>query len=60
MVALSMSSLVFGLSVAGKFNESMSKTFDSRSYSYAVDLMTPTSESGQYVPINANNFGQTG
>jgi hypothetical protein len=60
MVALSMSSLVFGLSINGKFNESMNKTFASRKYSYAVDLISPTSQAGQYVPIDANNIGETG
>jgi hypothetical protein len=38
----------------------MDKTFASRNYSYAVDLMTPTSQAGQYVPIDANNLGETG
>jgi hypothetical protein len=60
MVALSMSSLVFGLAVNGKFQESMNKTFSSRNYTYAIDLTSPTSQGGQYYPVSSSEIGRTG
>jgi hypothetical protein len=60
MVSLSISTLVFGINMIGKFSYAESSTFASRNYSYAVDLYSPTNQGGQYIPVNADVFGQTG
>jgi putative ABC transport system permease protein len=60
MVAMSISTLVFGINVLGKFQYSESQTFASRNYSYAVDLYSPTEQGGQYVPVDADTLGETG
>jgi putative ABC transport system permease protein len=60
MVSLSISTLIFGINMVGKFRYAQEKTFASRNYSYAVDLYTPTSQGGQYVPVNADVMGQSG
>jgi hypothetical protein len=60
MVGLSISTLVFGINMLGKFNYAEEKTFASRNYSYAVDLYSPTDQGGQYIPVNADVIGETG
>mgnify|MGYP002470445045 CR=1 FL=1 len=60
MSSLAMSSLVFGMTMNGKFDTAITKTSDTRDYSYAIDLYSPTTQGGQYIPISADGFGQTG
>jgi putative ABC transport system permease protein len=60
MVAMSMSTLIFSINMIGKFEYAESKTFASRNYSYAIDLYSPTSQGGQYVPVDADVLGQSG
>ncbi|GHU47522.1 hypothetical protein FACS1894218_2110 [Bacilli bacterium] len=57
-----MSSLVFGISMASKFEYAKDQTFGSRQYKYAVDLYSPTSQGGQYIPISGDgdNVGESG
>ena len=52
MTSISLSSLLFILSIQGKFGTSISATANNRNYSYAIDLCTPTIEGGQYIPVN--------
>jgi hypothetical protein len=52
MTSLSLSTLVFTLSVNGKFESATHSTNISRNYKYAVDLYTPTVQGGQYVGTN--------
>lgn len=54
MTSLSLSTLVFTLSINGKFESATSSTNISRNYKYAVDLYSPTDQGGQY---NAVNYG---
>ncbi len=60
MGSLAMSSLVFGMTMNGKFDSAISKTSDTRNYHYSVDLYSPTTQGGQYVPISADSFGTSG
>jgi hypothetical protein len=57
MTALTMSSLIFGLAINNKFVESKNATFNAHNYSYAIDLNTPTTQGGQYIPTDASIFG---
>jgi putative ABC transport system permease protein len=57
---LTMTALMFATSNIGKFTEAKQNTFNSRNYSYAVDLYTPTLESGQYIPTSADYYGDSG
>ena len=54
MTSLSLSTLVFTLSINGKFKNATYSTNISRNYKYAVDLYSPTNQGGQY---NAVNYG---
>jgi hypothetical protein len=62
MASLSMTTLVFGISELNKFEYAKTMTFNSRNYTYAVDLYSPTSQGGQYIPIAAddNALGRSG
>lgn len=60
MSALTMSTLVFGLTLNGKFDQAINKTNSTRNYSYAIDLYTPTIQGGQYIPISEEQFGKSG
>ncbi|GHU31007.1 hypothetical protein FACS1894166_01670 [Bacilli bacterium] len=60
MSALSMSTLVFGVTIANKFDYAKNKTFGSRGYTYAVDLYSPTASGGQYIPMDADQPGESG
>jgi hypothetical protein len=60
MVAMSISTLVFGINMMGKFNDAESNTFASRNYTYAVDLYSPTDQGGQYIPVDADVFAESG
>lgn len=50
MSSMVMSSLVFAFSINGKFNNSINATNNSRNYSFAIKLATPTKAGGQYIP----------
>jgi len=60
MTALTMSALVFGISVSGQFDASLASTYESRNYSYAIDLYSPTSQGGQYQAVQFDEFGKSG
>jgi putative ABC transport system permease protein len=60
MSAVAMSTLVFAVTIVGKFDYVKDKTFASRNYSYAVDLTSPTNQGGQYVPVDAAQYGESG
>jgi hypothetical protein len=60
MSALAMSTLVFAITIVGKFDYVKDKTFSSRNYTYAVDLTSPTEQGGQYVPVDATQYGESG
>ncbi len=65
MTSLSLSTLMFTFSISGKFKTSTSLTNKSRGYNYAVDLITPTTQGGQYIGVNFdktnnNSFGFAG
>jgi hypothetical protein len=51
---------VFATATSGKITEAKSLTFNSRNYKYAVDLYTPTTTGGQYLPTSNNVVGQSG
>jgi putative ABC transport system permease protein len=57
---LTMTALIFATSNIGKFTQAKENTFNSRNYTYAVDLVTPTQESGQYIPTAADYYGDSG
>ena len=57
MTTLSLSTLVFTFSIKGKFANVTALTNQSRDYSYAVDLITPTTQGSQYVGINYGKIG---
>lgn len=56
MSTLSLSTLVFTFSINGRFAAATSLTNQSREYNYAIDLITPTTQGGQYVGINYDNI----
>ena len=66
--SLTLSSLVFAMSIHGKLETSINATNESRKYKYAVSLYTPTIEGGQYTPVaysadelgNFNGIGMSG
>ena len=65
MTSLSLSTLMFTFSISGKFKIATSLTNKSRDYNYAIDLITPTIQGGQYVGVNFdktnnNSFGFAG
>jgi putative ABC transport system permease protein len=60
VTSLSISSLIFSITINGKFDYASQKTFGSRNYSYAVDLYTPTQQSGQYIPTPSTSYGDSG
>ncbi len=51
MTALTLSTLVFTISINGKFSDAVTTTDNSRNYSYAIKLITPTNAGGQYIPL---------
>jgi hypothetical protein len=55
-----MSSLVFSITLAGKFDQSINVSNNAKNYAYSIDLFTPTEQSGQYIPTNANEFAKSG
>ena len=55
MSTLSLSTLVFTFSINGRFVATTSLTNQSREYNYAIDLVTPTTQGGQYVGVNYDN-----
>jgi len=57
MTTLTLSTLVFTFSIKGKFANVTALTNQSRNYNYAVDLITPTTQGGQYVGINYGKIG---
>jgi hypothetical protein len=54
MSTLAMSSIIFAISINGKFEQAKNTTFTSQKYSYAVDLFSPTNQGGQYIPYNSD------
>lgn len=60
MSSLIMSSLTFGFTINGKFDQAITKTLDTKNYSYSVDLYTPTEQGGQYIPVDGEHLGLTG
>lgn len=55
MSTLSLSTLVFTFSINGRFATTTSLTNQSRGYNYAIDLVSPTTQGGQYVGVNYDN-----
>ncbi len=51
--------LTFGFASNNKFNESKEKTFAARQYEYAIDLVTPTLQGGQYFTVPYNQIGMS-
>ena len=51
--------LTFGFASNNKFNESKEKTFAARQYEYAIDLITPTLQGGQYYAVPYNEIGMS-
>lgn len=58
--SLAMSSLVFGFTINNKFETAISKTLETRKYQFAIDLYSPTSQGGQYVPTSQYEYGTSG
>jgi hypothetical protein len=54
MSALAMTSIVFALSVNGKFDYAKNTTYNSQKYTYATDLYSPTNQGGQYIPYDSS------
>lgn len=52
-------SLIFGISSYDKFDKSLNQILASKNYNYAIDLYTPTYESGQYYAVPSNKTGAT-
>lgn len=60
MSALAMSSIIFAMSINGKFDYAKNTTYASQKYNYAIDLYSPTNQGGQYIPYDSNYIGQNG
>lgn len=54
-----MMSLTFSFNAIGAFDNSSKKTFEPRKYSYAIDLLTPTLQGGQFYAIPSQFQGIT-
>ncbi|MEG2802413.1 MAG: ABC transporter permease [Malacoplasma sp.] len=59
MSSLVMLSFSFVLSTNNKFNEAAAATYKTRNYSYALKLITPSNEGGQYYAVPYNYSGMT-
>lgn len=59
MSSLVMLSFSFVLSTNNKFNEAAIDTYKTRNYSYALKLITPSNEGGQYYAVPYNYSGMT-
>jgi hypothetical protein len=38
----------------------MNETYHSKNFNYAIDLYSPTTQSGQYIPADNTKFGESG
>ena len=58
MLAFSTTSLIsmFFMSSNNTFNKSISQTYQHRNYRYKLDLESPTTEGGPYIPYNRNDI----
>lgn len=59
MTSLTLSSLVFALSINWRIEKVTQATDSSRKYTYAIKMPTPTLEGGQYIPINYDIDSET-
>lgn len=59
MSSLVMLSFSFVLSTNNKFNQAAIDTYKTRNYSYALKLITPSNEGGQYYAVPYNYSGMT-
>ncbi len=59
MSALLMTSLTFSVNTLKSFNLAAEKTYSTRNYTYALNLVTPTLQSGQYYTIPYQQQGKT-
>jgi hypothetical protein len=60
MSAMAMSSIIFAMAINGKFDQARNTTYASQKYTYAVDLYSPTTQGGQYIPYDSSYIGQNG
>ncbi|RXY96867.1 ABC transporter permease [Malacoplasma penetrans] len=59
MSALLVSSLTFSINILDSFKDSAEKTYGIRNYNYALNLLTPTLQSGQYYTVPYQQQGKT-
>lgn len=59
MSALLISSLTFSINILNSFKDSAEKTYAVRNYNYALNLLTPTLQSGQYYTVPYQQQGKT-
>jgi hypothetical protein len=38
----------------------MNASYQSKNYQYAIDLFSPTTQSGQYLPVDNTKFAESG
>jgi hypothetical protein len=60
MSASALTSIVFAMSVHGKFSQAQNMTYNAQKYNYAIDLYSPTNQGGQYVPYDSSFIAQNG
>ncbi|MDE6562913.1 MAG: ABC transporter permease, partial [Malacoplasma sp.] len=59
MSALLMTSLTFSVNTLKSFSSAAEKTYSTRKYTYALNLVTPTLQSGQYYTVPYQQQGKT-
>lgn len=59
MAAILTSSLTFSVNVLHSFSDSAQKTYSPRNFTYSLDLVTPTLQSGQYYTTPYQQQGKT-
>ncbi|MDE5949509.1 MAG: ABC transporter permease, partial [Malacoplasma sp.] len=59
MSALLMTSLTFSINTLNSFSSAAEKTYSTRKYTYALNLVTPTLQSGQYYTVPYQQQGKT-
>jgi hypothetical protein len=57
---LTMTTFMFAISNNDKFGNSINTSLVNKKYNAAVDLYTPTTQGGQYIPTNSKYFGDSG
>lgn len=60
MSSLVLTSIIFAMSINGKFDEAKNTTYAAQKYNYAIDLFSPTTQGGQYIPYDSSYIGQNG